>query len=230
MSTKTGTAVAAGLQEAFHLSEHVAAQLATLLGSGQVQLRTSTFAVRPFVGPAPEQLQAIRRLAQTGSTPARRELDAIRQYHQTTRFDVVAAFLAQFPVQWRVLLLMALRHEVVRVTFDVDGAGRVVAVRTWSDADRFEYSLRWFNLTFAQVVDISGWMAEHAEELTAVRSVTLPQGESPEVNGRRWAALMTFFDALPEDYRNLLAKKIVPQARVLQFVTSPTGVVLQISA
>lgn len=212
------------LASIFKANTQLLQRVAGRLSTGQIKLVQHKVQLDPYVGPARSQLTEIERLARGGNAAARRELRSITQYHQAGRYTPLARFLAQFPVEWRVPLLTSLRDDVITIELKAAADNRVVEALSWSDPYRFEYGLRGFMLTFAQVVEIATWMRANEDELplTPMTMPAMVKGDQA-IEGTRWAALTTFFDNFPERYRDLLAKKARPQLRGVRFEVLPTG-------
>lgn len=200
-------------------------RLAGLLATGQIPLTVRQLQMSPYVGHAASQMAEIRGMAGRGNAAARRELRAIAQHHEAHRYTPLMRFINQFPAEWRPLLVMNLRESVVAIELKAGADNRVVEVLAWRNPLMFEYGLRGFMLTFAQIIEISNWMRAHEDELPVGRTATMPllKPGDKAAEGTRWAALTTFFDNFPERYRDLLAKKARPQLRGVRFDELPTG-------
>lgn len=216
--------VAQELASIFDANKQLLQRLAGALSYGRVPIVQPKVQLDPFVGPNRQQMAEIQRLAQGGNAAAKRELRAIARYHQAGRFTPLAQFLAQFPAEYRVPLLLSIHDAVVGIELKAAADNRVVEVLTWRNPLRFEYGLRGFMLTFAQVVEIADWMRANEDELplTPMTMPAMVKGDKA-LEGARWAALTTFFDNFPERYRDLLAKKARPQLKGVKFEVLPTG-------
>jgi hypothetical protein len=222
--------VARGLIGAFDARHGQLAKLGALLSAGEIRLNQRVVALAPYIGHSVGRMATINKMASGGNQLAHRERTAVTAFHMPTRYTPLVGFLAQFPPSWRQLLLATLREDVTRIELKAGPDHRVVEVVTWHSRTLYEYGLRAFNLTFVQVRQIAAWMRDN-EELLPTIAVHMPPARKGDdkAEAARYAALIAFFDNMPEKMRDLLVAKARPELVGIHFETMPTGdVVLRV--
>lgn len=222
--------VAKGLASAFAAPRDQLLKLGTLLSSGQVPLTQRVVVLAPYVGHPASRMRVIHKMAAEGNLPARRERAAVNAFHASTRYTPLAGFLAQIPPPWRPLLLTTIHDPVTRIELKAGQDNRVVDVVVWHSRTLHEYGLRAFNLSFSQLQRVAAWIREN-EDLLPTHAAHIPPArpDNQRVTAARTAALITFFDNMPEKMRDLMVAKARPELVGIHFETTPTGdVVLRV--
>ncbi len=216
--------VAKGLVGAFTAPPKEMLKLGAQLSNGEISLVQRVVTLAPYIGHSTSRMQAIQQMAAEGHALARRERAAISAYHTPSRYTPLAQFLAQFPLSWRPLLLSTVRDHVTRIELKAGRDNRVVEVVTWHSRTLYEYSLRAFNLTFAQLQQVAAWMRAN-EDLLPTHTAHMPPARKGDTRtaAARDATLITFFDNLPEKMRDLLVAKARPELVGIRFEATPTG-------
>lgn len=215
--------LAKGLLLAFDAPLDQLRKLGAQLSDGNIQLTQLFVRMAPYVGPSAQQVQVLRQMSSAGHRPASRELRAIADFHQASRYTPFLQFVAQFPRPWQLLLMRKLRDSITEIDFKTGPGGFVVQVAVSKASTLHEYGLRAFKLPFAQMLLVAEWIRENPDQLPTA-GITMPTADGRNgSDAARYAALMTFFDNFPEKMRDLLAAKARAELTSIRFERGPTG-------